>query len=379
MILKLLLFVIFTITSFNCFSNEELTKSINNDLINHLDNEQDLLPNIELRMKYHGVPGVSITVIDDYKIAWSKSYGVRNLDDMSPVSNNTLFQVASISKPVTAVATLKLIEEGKLKLDTEVNSYLTSWKIKDNKLTEQSPVLIKHLLNHTSGLTVSGFAGYKISESLPTLTQILDGKSSANSATVEVNELPGSSYRYSGGAYTVLQQLLIDNEGKEFEQLMFQKVLKPLKMNNSTFKQPLPNEFRHNVATGYPQQNKPIEGGYHIYPEQAAAGLWTTSHDLAKFVMDLQSSLKDGGGVMLSKHFAKKMTSPSISNDVGLGLFLWGDGYFSHDGWNEGFSSSMLAHKSRGYGIIVLTNTNKPSFNYEITSTIASKYHWVGF
>lgn len=372
--LKLWCLAAFTITSFNCYSNEKAIKSMKNGF------ERDSPSKIELRMKDYGVPGVSITVIDDYKVAWSKSYGVKSLDDMTPVSNKTLFQVASISKPITAVATLKLIEEGKLKLDSEVNSHLTTWKIKDNKLTEESPVLIEHLLNHTSGLTVSGFSGYKVSESIPTLTQILDGQSPANSALVEVRELPGTNFSYSGGAYTVLQQLLVDKEDQQFEQIMLQKVLKPLNMNNSTFKQPLPNKYQHNFAMGYSQQNQPIEGGYHIYPEQAAAGLWTTSQDLAKFIIGLQTSLKgDKGGTMLAKYFAEKMVSPSINNDVGLGLFLWGDGYFNHDGWNEGFSSLMLAHKSNGYGIIVLTNANKPAFNYEVVKIIASKYQWVGF
>ncbi|WP_068327740.1 serine hydrolase domain-containing protein [Photobacterium jeanii] len=349
------------------------------------------LQSIESRMRDYDIPGVSIALIQNRQISWVANFGWKDIATQQEVTSDTLFQVASISKPVTAVAALKLVEEGKLNLNTPANEYLQSWQIPKNEHNAASPVLVKQLLNHTAGLTVSGFAGYEVGKPIPSITEVLEGASlfgrllgqnNANSPSVEVAKTPGTDFAYSGGGYSVLQQLLVDKEHTDFTHLMQQKVLSPLGMQQSTFQQPIDNVRADFVATGYMENNKPVAGHYHVYPEQAAAGLWTTASDLAKFAIDIQNALHDDSGVVLSQASAKTMTSPTINQAVGLGVFLMGanidgQGYFMHDGWNKGFSSTMLAHKSEGYGVIILTNANKPNFNKELVIGLMLEYGWL--
>lgn len=341
---------------------------------------------IEQRMAYYGVPGASIVVIQNRKICWSQQYGVTNTKTNNKVEASTLFQAASISKPVTAMTTLKLMQEEKLNIDQPANQYLTSWAIADNQYSQSSPVLVKQLLNHSSGLSVHGFAGYQVAEAIPSLIEVLNGHSVAgfkkvNSDPIVIANIPGKNVTYSGGGYCVLQQLLVDIERTDFVTLMENNVLTPLDMQDSTYQQPLEALLSALAATGHPQKDSPLQGHYHIYPEQAAAGLWTTAEDLSKFVIDIQMSLLNDSGKVLSKESAEKMTAASIDPTVGLGLFLNAEldgnkGYFLHDGWNEGFSSTLIGHKTEGYGVIILTNANQPAFNNEIVVGMIEKYGW---
>jgi len=370
---------------------QEDQKSTQPDLVPQYFKINGVDKTFEERMKHYGVPGASIVVIQNRKVLWSQSYGVKSVKTKARVDRDTLFQAASISKTLTAMAALKFSQEGKLNIDEPANRYLTSWKIPTHKYSKKSPVLVKQLINHSSGLSVHGFAGYNSEEPIPSLIEVLDGASGfeqllgskkANSAPVVVDNLPGEKFTYSGGGYSVLQQLLSDIEHSNFEGLMEDNVLAPLNMHHSSYQQPLTGKLSLLTATGHPKTEKPLDGNYHIYPEQAAAGLWTTTQDLAKFVIDIQSSLSGDGGIILSKKTANAMTSPTTNTRVGLGFFLKGaqskdSGYFLHDGWNEGFSSTLLGHKSDGYGVIILTNANQPSFNNEMVLSIIQKYSWL--
>src|ERR1700734_1187041 len=230
----------------------------------------DSIWSIEERMKYYGVPGVSIAVIHDFKISWSKAWGIMDRESKEPVKSNTLFQAGSISKPVTAYAVLYEIQQGKLQFDENVNNYLRSWKIPDNDFTKNNKVTLKELLTHSGGITVHGFAGYPVDSPVPTLLQVLDGAPPANSEPIRVDELPGKEWRYSGGGYTIMQQLLIDMLGKSFPQIMEEMVLRPLDMNSSTYQQPLPTEKIKLAATGYLPDRSEVPGKRHTYPEMAA-------------------------------------------------------------------------------------------------------------
>ncbi|MEY8759013.1 serine hydrolase domain-containing protein [Chryseobacterium tongliaoense] len=338
--------------------------------------------NIESRMKYYNVPGVSIAVIKDSKVIWSKTYGLADVESKTPVTAKTLFQVASMSKPVSAYAALKEVELGKINPDADVNTYLTSWKVPENEWTKEKKVTLKNIVSHTAGFTVSGFPGYENGKPVPTAVQVLNGQSPANTTAVFVDKLPGTPFRYSGGGYTVMQQMLMDIEGKDFTTIMSEKVLQPLNMKNSTFAQPLPDALAQLAATAYAESGARVQGKYHNYPEQAAAGLWTTAEDYAKFVIDIQNTISGKSSIIISQKTADEFTTPFIDPFEGLGVFLEkvnGQVYFSHGGWNEGFTSNFTANKTSGDGVVILTNTNKPMFVNELIRSVAIVYQWPDF
>lgn len=334
---------------------------------------------LESRMKHYNVPGVSIAVIKNSKVIWAKSYGFSDVESKTPVNSKTLFQAASMSKPVSVYAALTEVEAGKINPDADVNSYLKSWKVPENEFTKEKKVTFKNIVSHTAGFTVSGFPGYEAGKPIPTLVQVLNGQTPANTPAVFVDKTPGTPFRYAGGGYCVLQQMLIDLEGKDFTTIMKEKVLMPLDMKNSTFSQPLSDVQSQFAATAYNQDGIKVQGKSHTYPEQAAAGLWTTPEDLAKFVIDVQNTLSGKSSTIISQKTAEQFTTSFIDPFMGLGIFLEdrrGHMYFHHGGWNEGFSSRFIASKTSGDGVVVLTNTNKPDFVEELVRSVAEVYHW---
>jgi CubicO group peptidase (beta-lactamase class C family) len=255
-----------------------------------------LAPNSPIGWELH-VLGVSITVIHNGEIEWSRGFGVTRVGGPA-VTPDTLFQAASISKPVTAMAVLHLVGSGKLDLDADVNQYLKAWKVPTNKFTETSKVTLRELLTHTAGMTVHGFPGYASDSALPTVVQVLNGEKPANTPAILVDTIPGSDWRYSGGGFVVTQVLLQDVTCKAFSTLMHDVVLGPIGMSRSTYEQPLPQNRMAEAAIPYQQDGQPVPGGPHVYPEMAPAGLWTTPSDLARFAIEVQKALagKSNGG-----------------------------------------------------------------------------------
>lgn len=344
--------------------------------------EGDSTWTINERMKHYGVPGVSLAVIEDHKIVWSKTYGVMDKESLEPVTKETLFQAGSISKPVASYGALRLVSEKVIDINENVNTYLSSWQLPENEFTVKKKVCLKHLLSHTGGVTVHGFLGYSPDLEVPSLIQVLDGELPANSSAIYVNKLPEESFRYSGGGYTIMQQMMIDVMKKPYPDVMKELVLDPLKMVHSTYEQPLTGEELSKAATGYLPDGSMTKGKRHTYPEMAAAGLWTTSEDLALFAIDVQNTYAGMSENVLSKQGAHQMLEPFVEDFVGLGLFLRKMGqatYFGHGGWDEGFSSEMVAHKDNGYGVVILTNSNHPDFISELIRSVAYTYDWENF
>ena len=232
------------------------------------------------RMKQLHTPGVSIAVINNFAVEWAQGFGVCDVATKTKVTPETLFQAGSISKPIFALAVMRLVQDGRLNLDEDVNRYLSSWQVPAND-GWQPKLTLRQLLSHTAGLTVHGFPGYQASEKLPTVPQVLNGEPPANTGKVEVNLLPGTQFRYSGGGTTVAQQAVVDVLNKPFPQIMRELVLDPLGLTHSTYEQPLPKRWVAQAATGHPWKENPVNGKFHTYPEMAAAGLWTTASDLA--------------------------------------------------------------------------------------------------
>ena len=334
---------------------------------------------IEERLRQHKIPGASVAVIKDFKVEWARGYGVKDVETSEPVTERTLFQAGSISKPVAAMAALKKVEQGRLSLDEDVNQKLVSWKLPDNELTAKKKVTLANLLSHTAGLTVHGFPGYAAGEKVPTVPQVLDGAPPANTAPVRVDLEPGTRFRYSGGGTTITQLLLTDTERKPFPDIARETVLAPLGMEDSTYEQPLPAARARLAATGHRADGKPVEGKFHVYPEMAAAGLWTTPTDLAKFGIEVQLSLQGKSNKVLSKASVERMVTPYISADVGMGFFLDKRGqsvYFGHNGADEGFRANLVLHREKGYGAVVMVNSDNSQVIGEIFRAIAREYGW---
>jgi CubicO group peptidase (beta-lactamase class C family) len=333
-------------------------------------------------MEHHEVPGASLAVIRDFELEQVVAHGVRSLAGNEPVTTDTLFQAASLSKSVSAVGLLCLVQDGVVSLDTDVNDYLTSWQIPDYPWQATEKVTIRRLLSHTAGTTVSGFRGYRYSEPVPTLPQILNGEPPANSDPVVVTLIPGTQYRYSGGGYVALTLLVEDVTGKSFPEFIAERVLEPIGMGASTYEQPIPEGLRDTVPTGYYANGRAVPGGHHIYPEMAAGGLWTTASDLARFLIELQLSLRGESNRVLTRENAELMVT-EVMRDYSFGLNLWnrdGEHYFGHPGANDGFRSKMVAHRSAGYGVVILTNSDRGSDLYDdVIDLIADEQSWAGY
>jgi CubicO group peptidase (beta-lactamase class C family) len=333
------------------------------------------------RMAFYQTPGVSVAVIHDGRIEWARGYGVVQAGTSTAVTPQTLFQAASISKSVAAFAAMRLVEQGVLRLDLDVNSRLVSWKIPDNAYTQNRPVTLRDLLNHSAGLTVHGFPGYLADAPVPTLLQVLDGAKPANTAPIRVDVRPGTMWRYSGGGFTVLQQLLIDVAGKPFPALASELALGPLGMRDSTCEQPLPARLGGVAASGHRANGQLLPGRYHTYPEMAAAGLWTTPGDLARFAVEMLRGLK-GESRLLTQATAREMVTP-VLGAYGLGLQLRGAGPaagFAHGGANEGFRCLLVAYPQTGQGAVVMTNADRGNaLAQELLRAIAREYGWSDF
>jgi CubicO group peptidase (beta-lactamase class C family) len=301
------------------------------------------------------VPGVSIALIRNGQIAWTKGYGVASKDGQ-PVTPETLFQAASISKPVTALAALRMVEAKQFALDADINTALSSWKLPPGPGGVHAT--LRQLLSHTAGTTVSGFPGYAHDAKVPTLVQVLDGAAPANTKPVRIEAAPGSKWNYSGGGYTVVQQAMIDRAGKPFAALVAETVLAPLGMKNSSFAQPLPAALLPRVAMPHDAKGEPYKGGPYTYPELAAAGLWTTPSDLARFAIGVQRNADPQGQALLARAIARTMLTP-VKNGYALGFGIEGKGpalSFGHGGSNMGYQNVLFAYLEHGDGVVVMTN-----------------------
>ena len=331
------------------------------------------------RMAALKVPGVSIAVIHNGQIEWARGFGVAKIGGPA-VTPETLFQAASISKPLTGLAVMRLAQAGKLNLDTDVNQYLKTWKVPENQFTASKKVTLRELLSHTAGMTVHGFPGYAFDAQVPTVVQVLNGEKPANTPAIRVDTVPGTIWRYSGGGYVVTQQLLEDVTGQPFPKIMHDTVLGPSGMTHSTFEQPLPKARLAEVALPYGEDGQPIAGGPHTYPEMAPAGLWTTPSDLARYAIEVQKALAGKSNKVISSATARQMLTP-VMNHYGMGLGSGGSNehYFTHGGANEGYRCNFIAYEN-GDGAVVMTNSdNGGQLAEEILRTIATEYNWPDF
>lgn len=338
------------------------------------------------RMQELQVPGVSIAVVDNGRVDWAEGFGECELGSGKPVTAETLFQAASISKPVFALAVMKLVSQGALDLDADVNRYLESWQLPSSGAWLPR-VTLRQLLSHTAGTTVHGFPGYRRGDEVPTLTQILDGRKPANTRAVRVDTVPGVHIRYSGGGTTIAQLLVEDILGQPLAQTMRELVFEPLGLVRSTYVQPLPAELRGQAASAH-EGGQVVEGGWHVYPEQAAAGLWTTPAELAQIGIAVGKSWRGEDTSFIPTEAVREMLSPQSGDEVpargtiGVGYFLSGgpSWYYHHTGGNKGFVCNHKFSLASGQGYVMMTNgAESIRMCIEVELAVAREYGWPGY
>jgi CubicO group peptidase (beta-lactamase class C family) len=362
---------------------EAKIKTVENNLAGWVQTGSDDRWNIFDRMKKYGVNGVSIAVIHNYKIEWARGYGMADVGEKRPVTEKTLFQAASISKSLNSLGVLKLVESGKINCDSDINKYLKSWKLPYDDKSKGKIITVKELPSHTAGLSVHGFPGYERGKKIPTLTEVLNGEKPANTAAIRSIEEPGKHVIYSGGGTTILQLMVIDQTGIPYNIYMQKEVLDPLGMTSSCYCQPPDGIKADLLATGYKADGKEVIGKYHIYPEMAAAGLWTNPTDLCKYVIETQLAWKGLSHKVLSPEMTRFRLTP-LAEDAALGVFVnsrvtGSYKYFNHNGGNEGFLSTYYGCRDSGDGVAVMINSEDWSIIDEIVNSVAIIYGWKDF
>jgi CubicO group peptidase (beta-lactamase class C family) len=312
---------------------------------------------------------IGIAVVDGFEV-------VR----VDGASKDTLFQAGSISKAVTALVGLELVAAGRLNLDADVNATLRAWR-----LPGERAIAMRDLLGHTAGVGVPFFPGYAQGEPLPTPVEVLDGVPPALTAPVRIESAPSSGFHYSGGGYVIVQQLVAEATENTFADAAEALVLKPLGMTRSTFQQPLPQPWRTLAA----------RSDWRVYPETAAAGLWTTPSDLARLICAIQRA-RGGHASPTTRTAAALMLEPRVDlppegdwsqlpslgvrppDQYGLGVFLEGTDRFSHLGGAAGFFSILSASVHDGTGTVVMTASDPSPLAFEVLLAISDEYGWQG-
>ncbi len=381
-------------TSAQSNSDKDKMKQVENNLIPFVPVKDFKGWNILDRMKYYGVPGVSIAVIKDYKIDWAKGYGFADTIQKIPVTTETMFSAGSISKFLMAITALKMVENGQMELDRPINNYLTSWKIAENEFTQKTPVTLRMLLSHSSGTSQSSYFGFTPNEPLPSIVEILSGAKIAGTRGVVVNSEPNKEFRYSGGGSMIAQMALMDVSKLSFANLTKEALFDKLGMANSTFEQPVPLKYKKQSAWAYSNASW-FKGMPYVYPQQAAAGLYTTPTDLAKIFIDVQKSYL-GKGKILGQSMTKQMLTPqkivsdgAYKENIGIGPFLIqrtdnknpNGVYFEFTGVNAGFLAYGIASVTGGNGVVIMLNSGDDvnGLGKEIRRAIAKVYNWNNF
>lgn len=367
--------------------------------------ENGLMPNMQLqdsslkkfnlldRMAFYKVPAVSIAVVDNGQLAWARAYGVGNRDKNTPLDTHSLFWAGSISKSITALGVMKLVENGTFSLEKDFREYVKSWTFKENDLSKDETITLQHLLSHTAGLN-RGNAAYFRKEPLPTLSQVLMGQKPAKEDGVFSILKPGTAYKYSNLAFGIVQKMIEDNVEANFGRFIQSTVCSPIGMENSLMiEHQLPAAIQAQSVDGHWFSETIPFGESEQYITAGASNLWTTPGDLAKFIIAVQAAYNGQPGAMLQKATAQRMLTPVLANanssdgqrdssKCALGFFIYdlkGEKYFSHSGGTDGFRALYFGSLEGGKGAVVMVNANNASILFEIFNSIATVYDWKNY
>ncbi len=339
---------------------------------------------IEERLGHYGCPGVGVAVMRNGRIDWADGVGRRHADRPDPVGVDTVFMVASCSKPVTALMVLQQVDRGVLDLDVDVNRYLRRWQVPASDHTAEQPVTLRHILSHSAGLTVNGF-GATPNDGRPVadVFDLLHGRPPARNAPVVVDKPYDGTDRYSGGGYVIAQLVLEDVLATSFDRIADEFVFQPLGMTRSSFVHPLLPRLRDDVAAGHGDDGRPQPGDWMISSEMSAGGLFSTARDYARFLLGVRAAWAGEPGAVLSRSIAGEMVTRHALGAFGLGVKVMGDGptaRISHGGSNDGYQSESVCYLESGDGAVVLTNAVSGIYLFrEVLNGIADVYDWPAY
>jgi CubicO group peptidase (beta-lactamase class C family) len=360
---------------------EEQIKRVENNLAGRVKVDGKAYT-ISDRMAFFKVKGLSIAVVNNYKVVWAKGYGWADEKEKRPVTTETLFEPGSISKSLNAVGVLKLVKDKKLDLSADINTYLRSWKFPYDSLSKGKKISLANLLSHSAGLTVHGFPGYDRNAKMPTVAEILDGKKPANTPAVRSKFAPGLKFEYSGGGTTISQLIVTEVTGQAYDKFMYENVLKPMGMANSFYSQPPPADKLKLLATGYHMDGSEVENKFHVYPEQGAAGLWMTPGDLCNYIIETQLSYEGKSSKVLTPEMTKLRLTPYLDRSAALGVFIEerdSTKYFQHGAGNDGFRGQYYGSMEGGNGVAIFVNSDNGSIIPELINSVAEVYKWKNF
>ncbi len=343
--------------------------------------EPEDLSSIASKMSEYDIPALSLAVISAGDIEWGGVYQNPAFYQDQTLDCTSLFQAASLSKPVTFLAAVRMQAADEIDLDKNIQDYLKDYVLPEGKQTAENPITFRNLFSHTSGISAGGYEGYNRSIELPSDQEILQGAAGVNSPAIAVITSPNETLAYSGGGYTLAELALQDIYQQEFESIMRKWVLEPIGMDNSDFAQPLPASSADRIAKGHTQSGEQIQGGWHNYPEQAAAGLWTNAVDMAKFLVEIYKGYQ-GESTLFSQTDVKSILSHERDGHVyGFIVNRSGDDIsITHYGGNAGYRTGMTISLTSGNGLVYLINSdNGGALGNELLLSAAQVYDWKHF
>lgn len=348
--------------------------------VKFLDESEDL-SSITNKLMDYNIPALSLAVINNGIIEWAETYKNPNFTEVQNLNCSSIFQTASLSKPVTFLAALRMHAAGEIDLDENIENYLKSYVLTQGKQTIENPVTFRNIFSHTSGINSGGYQGYARSLPMPTDRAILSGDPGVNSPAIQVVNVPNEVLAYSGGAYTLAELALQDIFSDKFSNIMKKWILEPAEMTNSEFTQPLPASRANNVAKAYKQTGEVIKGGWHNYPEQAAAGLWSNSIDMAKFMIEIYKAYQGQESIFSQTDIHSIISHERDGHVYGFILNRSGDDIsITHYGGNAGYRTGMTISLRSGKGLVYLINSdNGGALGNELFLSASQVYQWKAF
>jgi len=343
--------------------------------------EEEKLNSITNRMSVYNIPALSLAVIQQGEIAWAAVYQNESFYEGQNLDCNSIFQAASLSKPVTFMAALRMNAAGEIDLDENIQEYLKDFVLPQGKQTTENPVNLRNIFSHTSGITPGGYQGYAKDLPMPSDMDIVSGAPGVNSPAIEVVSPPDETLGYSGGGYTLAELALQDIYNDEFSNLMNKWILEPVGMEHSEFTQPLPNSKWDLVAKGHTQSGEVLDGGWRNHPEQAAAGLWSNAVDMAKFLIEIYKAYQGESAIFSQADIESILSHQRDGHVYGFLLSRSSDDIsLTHYGGNAGYRTGMTISLTSGNGLAYLSNSdNGGALGNELLLSASQVYNWQSF
>lgn len=383
LVLPTLVFVLFASCTSMSNESEDKKAELENGIrgqVKFLEEPESYSSIIDKMVEYK-IPALSLAVINQGKIEWADIYQNRNFFEQQNLDSTSIFQAASLSKPVTFLAALRMHSAGEIDLDENIQDYLKDFVLPQGKQSADSPITFRNIFSHTSGIRPGGYQGYNRNEIMPTDLDILQGNMGVNTPAIEVITPPNETLAYSGGAYTLAELALQDFFNDEFSNIMEKWILEPAGMNLSEFTQPFPASDSSRVAKAYTYSGDAVEGGWRNHPEQAAAGLWSNATDMAKFLIEVYNAFQ-GRGAIFSQSDIKSIVSHERDEHV-YGFIvkrIEDDISITHYGGNIGYRTGMTISLTSGNGLVYLTNSdNGGVLGNELLLSASQIYGWQHF